>query len=94
MPSLTNRTARNEGAGTCGQHSSGFGGATHDWTTPAAMSVLIWICLLVVVLVVVLPLFGLWAALISALVSFAVVAVACVTICNQAFGGEEGEEDE
>lgn len=58
------------------------GGGPHDLLTPMAMAGLIWVCLLVVVVLIVAPLFGTWAALVSALVSLAVIAGVCFAICN------------
>lgn len=53
-----------------------------DRLAPMAMAGLIWICLLVVIVLVVAPLFGSWVALIPALVSLAIITGVCFAICS------------
>lgn len=61
---------------------SPVGRGSRDLMTPMAMASLIWVCLLVVVVLIVAPLFGTRVALASAIVSLAVIAGVCFAICN------------
>lgn len=55
---------------------------------PMAMAGLIWVCLLIVIVLIIAPLFGSWVALVAALVSLVVITLACFAICNT--GGSGG----
>lgn len=55
---------------------------SQDRLVPMAMAGLIWICLLVVIVLIVAPLFGSWVALVTALVSLAIISVVCFAICS------------
>ena len=51
------------------------------------MAGLIWLCLLVVIFAVVLPLFGGWVALMAAAATLAVVVVVCFAVCSYGLPG-------
>jgi len=51
-----------------------------DRVLPMAMAGLIWVCLLVVILLVVLPIWGGWAAAVTAGLSLAAVLLICFAI--------------
>lgn len=55
--------------------------ATHDRLMPMAMAGLIWVCLLVVIVLIVAPLFGTWVAAVAALVSLAAITLICFAVC-------------
>lgn len=63
-----------------GQHQDPFSPIRPDIGTPMAMAGLIWLCLLVVILVLVLPLFGGWVALAAAVVSLLTVLLVCFAV--------------
>jgi len=56
-----------------------FGG---DRVTATAMAALIWVCLLVVILLVVLPLWGGWAALVVGGISLPAVLLLCFAVLD------------
>ena len=58
------------------------GSVDRDYVTPMAMAGLLWLCILVVILLIVLPIWGGWVSLIAAGSTLVAMMVLCFGVCG------------